>query len=395
MPDRVTSTLFSETSRDAYDFELLVHVINICVSSFGIIGNLFCILVLAQKQLLSRKFNFYLLILSFSELFYCTIILLNSAIFYHQPPLAIYDMNKWSCMMTDYVINVTDGYCVLLTLLLTVDRLHAIAKPMRSKQFVTNLYPKRSAFTSYLLVLFLNLPEVILTQRHYVDTNGNSSGTLWTGLCENRNQSTTRKEAYVILSGIVIPALGNIIPTLLIIVLNGLLLKHVFAYSLNLNRFAGLNIRINSKFGYLTATQKSHYSTIIIIGFWLLITSVPYYTFRVIFWISRLKVFQQNDLFFNSNHGYIQAMVSVLFNSNHSINIFIYVLFHRCFRSSFFNLITFNLFSKKNPLTINAHMDSLRITTRHNPTRNFAGSSKSIERISKMSLVSKTASRQI
>ena len=45
--------------------------LNLFVLSFGIIGNLLCIYVFLQKNMIARKFNWYLLILAIAELIYC------------------------------------------------------------------------------------------------------------------------------------------------------------------------------------------------------------------------------------------------------------------------------------------------------------------------------------
>jgi hypothetical protein len=325
---------------ESFVFDLEIAKINICVTFFGIIGNFLCIIILFQKKLLCRKFNFYLLLLSFSELFYCMIVIVNSSKFYFDTPRFIFDMSSITCLFTDYLVGAIDGYCVLLTLVLSVDRLYAIAKPMRSRHFLTSRYPKRVAFFCFILVLIINIPEIVLTQRAFYPPKQNASNiTDQLMYCVNESQSIVRKKAYIIICGVLIPVIINILPALTIVLINAVLLKHVYNHSSNSNRFAIVGKTNNRN---PTVTQKSHYVTIIIIGLWLLITSVPYYTLKCIFWLIRLKVYDSADHW--PNYERVQGLFSVLFNSNHSINIIIYILFHKCFRRAALDLIKLNNF---------------------------------------------------
>ena len=78
--------------------------------------------------------------------------------------------------------------------------------------------------------------------------------------------------------------------------------------------------------------KHTYYMTIVSLGAWLLISNIPYHSFTIWEWIMLLKSYD----FFKSNLIIrLQAVSSVLFNSNHYVYIFVYIFFHRTFR---FNL---------------------------------------------------------
>ena len=70
--------------------------------------------------------------------------------------------------------------------------------------------------------------------------------------------------------------------------------------------------------------------TIVVIGIWLLISCIPYYSVTTYTWAASLKLVNAKS----RRHMSIQAVSSVFFNSNHCINVIIYIIFYRDFRSS-------------------------------------------------------------
>jgi hypothetical protein len=81
------------------------------------------------------------------------------------------------------------------------------------------------------------------------------------------------------------------------------------------------------------------------LGVWLLLTSIPYYTLCTYNWAIGLGLISDKARFTNTS---IQPLSSAFFNSNHCTNILIYIMFHRGFRAQLFEFIAafFNL----NPL---------------------------------------------
>lgn len=319
----------------------LVTRANISLMVIGILGNIFCMIVFLQKELLNRKFNYYLLLLALAEFFFCCIVLANSLAFLvSNGTLFIFDLNVATCLLTDFIINSIDAYCVFLTLTVSIDRLYAIINPIKIKSFITSRNPKLVAFIGYIIILILKSPEIILTQREYMSAevdNGTYMSYAGFGTCAYKNQSHNLVQAYVITCGIFLPILLNVAPAIIILGLNITLLAFMKRYSRGSSsngssKRNSININTNKtviKSRTLSVTQKSHYYTIVILGAWLLITSVPFYTFNTIYWVSQLKIFSDTNFEINKK---VQPISSVFFNSNHCINMIIYLIFHKVFR---------------------------------------------------------------
>lgn len=85
----------------------------------------------------------------------------------------------------------------------------------------------------------------------------------------------------------------------------------------------------------VTKAQKSYYFTIIMLGIWLLLTTIPYYSTYLYYWATSLRFINDRTRF----HMSVQAVSSAFFNSNHCINIIIYLMFHKDFRSNALRLV--------------------------------------------------------
>jgi hypothetical protein len=98
------------------------------------------------------------------------------------------------------------------------------------------------------------------------------------------------------------------------------------------------------------------------LGVWLLLTTIPYYTLSTYNWAIGLGLISDKARITNMG---IQAISSAFFNSNHCINILIYVFFHGIFRAKFFELLAacFNLnpFVKMNPYYFASLDDKARL----------------------------------
>lgn len=360
-----STTLESVTIHE--EIESIVARINLFTMLFGIIGNFICICVLMQKTLLNRKFNWYLLILALADLIFCFIVFINYYIVFTNPSRALYDLSKITCYFTDYVVSSIDAFCVYLTLVLSIDRLYAIKKPIKSKMFLTYRFPRRIAILGYLTILLIKSPDLFLSQREYIHPsvahhfthNFTENGTLDMSkydivyesigkeYCHSTNMfsSTDLKEnqsqivhiIYIIYCNVVMPLFFNIIPAFVILVLNLALwfFMRQYSYMLSTNP-SELLLKNSSKSSFvnrsvkrsISTTQKSHYFTIIMLGIWLLITTIPYYTLFTYHWATSLKLINDKTRL----HMTIQAISSAFFNSNHCINIIIYMIFHKDFR---------------------------------------------------------------
>lgn len=140
----------------------------------------------------------------------------------------------------------------------------------------------------------------------------------------------------------------SIIPAIVILILNLTLWFFIKNYTKTIstkqflsepvltNASSNLNVRRN-----ITKSQKSHYFTIIMLGIWLLFTTIPYNTLTTYYWISELRLINAKTRLSLT----IQGVSSAFFNLNHCFNIIIYTIFHKDFRLCFRNLLikVFNL----------------------------------------------------
>jgi hypothetical protein len=144
----------------------LVVNINFFSTVFGIFSNLLCICVFSQKSLLTKKINWYLLILSLTDFLFCLILCTHYFMIKYKSN-TLYDWNMITCYGLDYLVGTTDTYSVYLMLVLSIDRLYAIIRPIESKQFYTNRFCKRIALIGFFAILILKSPDLFLNQRVY------------------------------------------------------------------------------------------------------------------------------------------------------------------------------------------------------------------------------------
>ena len=136
----------------------IVSKINLCSMAFGIVGNLFCIIVLFNKHMLQKRFHYYLLALAFSDLFYCLIVFSNYAYFIINPPNLLYDLAWSTCYLTDFAYKSFDSIGVILTLIVSFDRVYAIRNPLALRNFFTYRFPKRIIlFASKFIYIFIQI----------------------------------------------------------------------------------------------------------------------------------------------------------------------------------------------------------------------------------------------
>jgi hypothetical protein len=178
-----------------------------------------------------------------------------------------------------------------------------------------------------------------------------------------RNEKT--RIAYILYTKLILAICLNILPALAILIINSILSYFIRQYTTgsnarisgvassvnhnmtshhanNTSNFAGnrLSVRYShtplasghlNDHKFISRAQKSNYLTIVMIGVWLLISCIPYYTLSTYTWAASLHLIDDRSRF----HMSMQAVSSVFFNSNHCINIIIYVIFYRDFRACF------------------------------------------------------------
>jgi hypothetical protein len=330
------------------NYSTVTNYTNLTLFLIGIICNSICVYIFLQNKMRIAKFNWYLLVLAIVELIFCIILFVDYSFqLLNEKKLLLHQCNKILNVIFDYCVHTLDSYASVITLILSIDRLYAIQKPLKIKFFVTNLHVKLFIFTSLLSILILRIPLVIL--------------------CTVEDISKYH-EGFSICS-IATPIIFNFIPTFLILIINSLLIRQIVkTYKNNLeervsvlystqsrkstlqwmvfyknsshNSSVSIN-RLNAK--PISKTQKSHYFVIIISSCWLVFSTFFYYTISS---FNLIKFSKQHDLVneqmnFNLKHfNTLQNIFSIIFNSNHCINFFFYFSFYSMFRDSLCELFS-------------------------------------------------------
>ena len=308
----------------------------------GLLCNIICICVFLHKKNIIRKFNWYLLVLAVFELIFC---LTQSVDHLHRlitiPPTFLHAINLRINITIDFIIHSSDSYATILTLLLSIDRLYAIKNPLKIRKFVTSLHAKCLMSTCFISVLILKI--------------------IYFGLCTDKKINKDFQMVYCL---VLSPVIFNIIPMVVIFVLNVLLLKEMIDHGREkkarisslarqsltnmiclseLNKSSQLDAvqcRVFNK-KEISKTQKAHYLIIIASAAWTVFTAFPFFTLNAYTIACQFEVFQIISNF--ETIDLAQDILSILFNSNHCINFFIYFVFYEDFRTC---IIKFRLSSK-------------------------------------------------
>jgi hypothetical protein len=401
----VKQNLTDNETGDTSWFEDVTSNFNILLVAIGIIDNIISISVLVNKKLRERKFNLYLLVLAIIELIYCLTVFIDYTFrkLFNQP-IFLSEYSNTSRIIIDYIIHTSDSCTVLMVLFLTIDRLYAIKNPMKIKQFITNLHAKKLISISLVVLIFIKTSSF--------------------AFCElNVNHN-----AYLIYCAIASPLIFNILPLIIVLVLNVVLIKEVTAnfkkktcIAMHLSQFSSSkyesksrlnqsrehygsilstvtiktgqnkfrsnevdtnNIRLlfrSKKFYHnnettfediedvsnktnvhslesigtfnrkrICQTQKSHYIIILTTSMWSMLTSLFYYTNTTFYLILQVKFNKNFEIL--KKLTMIQLFSSVLFNSNHFINFFIYIIFYADFRAILKNYLLKVFCKSKSPL---------------------------------------------
>jgi hypothetical protein len=311
---QISTTENSESARSLRTLHV-VDIINFFLMLLGIITNSLCICIFTQKSSIKTKFNWYLLTLSISELLFCLIIfsdnfsLIISKIFLHE-------LNIYSKIILDFVCHTTDSYTIIITLTLSIDRLYAITNPIKIKGFVTNTHPKIIIISSFIILVVIKLPSTAICH-----------------LC-------TSQKVCTIFCTLISPIVFNILPALIISILNIVLILKIIKYNKmkpSIKTFRGGRVYLMTRMNNIqpiTKLRKSRYFVIVTIALWLLFTNIPYYA--LLAYQFGLRTYFINVV----TTAELQMATSVLFNSNHCINFFIYTCFHDVFRMNLVKLFS-------------------------------------------------------
>ena len=143
------------------------------------------------------------------------------------------------------------------------------------------------------------------------------------------------------------PMIFNLLPALLILVANATLCLMIKKNkNKNNERLRKSSISGKNDFHRLSKSQKSHFFIIISLGIWQIFTNIHYY---VLITFDRARLLKITNL----EHTRLQAVSSVFFNSNHCVNILIYLIFYKDFGLIILGLFRFLIIRKKNNLMTN------------------------------------------
>ena len=301
--------------------------------SIGIIGNSIAIYAFNQEILLKNKFNWYFKVLAIIKLIFCTAIF-TDYIFreFHRKKIFLHDLNIYTNLIFDFIVNTTDSYVTLLILIMSLDRIHAI-RISKLSNMVTYLHAKALVAISIITLVFLKLSSYFFCDQ-FID------GTFHITICS-----------------LISPFIFNIIPTTITFGLNSILLKGMINFyrirrysrrneipnagtSEDLLKITLINLHVlknrsdssvwrssSESFLYI---EKSHYFLVIISVVWSVFASLPYYLTDFYCLSFFLEIFI-NGYDAKTIH-LAQIFSSVLLNFNHSVNFFIYFCFYSEFR---------------------------------------------------------------
>jgi hypothetical protein len=329
--------LKNETERDTNT--KINSFVNLGMFLIGLICNSLSIYVFSKKKMRTIKFNLYTLVLSILELIFCLILSLDNLYLFCHQNILLHEVSIYSTIIFDYVVHTIESCIDIITLILSIDRLYAICKPMKIKSFITQIHTKLLILVSLSFIIFI---KILLSVFCYLTSF-----------------------RFIYYCSILTPIFFNLIPTTGIFVVNSFLIKEIFksyknkpteetidvqiSYEHNLSR--GVSIiyqknrnhtvsanRINQT-AKISKKQKSHYVAIIISSFWLMFTTITYHMFDAYFLIKFSNLVDVED---NQNLKITQIFFSFLFNSTYCINFFFYYSFNSSFRQ-----YTLNIFCKK------------------------------------------------
>ena len=127
--------------------DTIVSKVNLVSMIFGTFGNLICLCVLCNRNMLRKKYHYYLLSLAFSDFCFCAI-LASYYLYFEINEQYLYDIHWSFCYLLDYVYKSFDSVGVILTLIVSIDRTYAVRNPMDLRSFFTYRFPKSIAIVT-------------------------------------------------------------------------------------------------------------------------------------------------------------------------------------------------------------------------------------------------------
>ena len=303
-------------TNDITSIEEIACKFNMFLSIIGVIGNILSIMIFSKSKFRARKFNWYLLALSTCEVLFTSLILVDYIFTkIYSKSIFLHDLNNFSSIAFDFTMHTTDSYTSLLAVILSFDRLYAIKNPMKIKYYITCVHAKLLILLSFASLVSVKILGFII--------------------CEFK----IKNYFHIVYCTFLSPLIFNILPIVFICILNSFLVIRLINYyreQPKINFYSLMtkltNTSISNKSCRMSNIQRSHYFIILVSSFWFILTSISYYFLQTYFDLVHINL-KLNITTIEIVH----IVSSILFNSNHCINFFIYLSFYKDFRACFLN----------------------------------------------------------
>jgi hypothetical protein len=303
--------------------------LNLSFLAIGFIGNGLCIYAFSKKRMRSVKLNLYSLAIAVFQFIFC-LFLFGDYIYrlFSSEKVFLHQFNKILNILFDCSIHTIDSYLAVLRLILSIDRLYAIKKPLNIKTFATNLHANRFIILTFLLLILLKIPGTILC--HIYET----------------------ELVYISYYSMISPFIFNILPTISVLTINLILIKALVKNfrkdskeNTEKTRISEIHVTLKNSVSIRKfckrqkSSNKTHYISIIILSLWQVLSTVPYYTFNSYNFIVLSNFFEvEKEVTLNRMEKLdtIQAFLAFFFNISPCFNIFVYIFFNNNFRNCFY-----------------------------------------------------------
>jgi hypothetical protein len=329
LKERLTTTYPKLLDFDSDEMFYTTTALNLSFLTIGIIGNGLCIYAFSKKRMRSVKFNLYSLAIAVFQFIFC-LFLFGDYMYrlFSSEKALLHQFNKIFNILFDCSIHTTDSYLAVLRVILSIDRLYAIKKPLNIKTFATHLHANRFIILTFLLLILLKIPGTILC--HIFET----------------------ELVYITYYSMISPFIFNILPTISVLTINLILIKALIKNfkkdskeNINENKKSEIHVTLKNSISIRKfckpqkSSNKTHYISIIILSLWQVLSTVPYYTFNSYNFIVLSNLFEvEREVTLNriGKLETIQAFLAFFFNISQCFNIFVYISFNKSFRNCFY-----------------------------------------------------------
>ena len=111
---------------NVFSLQSISSNINLFLITIGILNNLICVYVFSHRIMRKHKFNLYLLLTAIFQIIYCLVLFVDYLFYVLKKGLFLHDLNVYIEMIIHYLIHLVDSYVIILSLIISIDRLYAI-----------------------------------------------------------------------------------------------------------------------------------------------------------------------------------------------------------------------------------------------------------------------------